>query len=48
MKKILLHNKGLASADLLEALLWELNAYAGGDDFPDDVSGLIFDYRGPG
>lgn len=47
LKKMLHHNKVLASADLLEALLWDLNAYAGGGDFPDDVSALIFDYRGP-
>lgn len=47
LRKMLDHNKVLASTDLLEALLWDLNAYAGGGDFPDDVSALIFDYRGP-
>lgn len=40
-------NKVLSSADLLEALVWDLNDHAGGQDFPDDVSGLMFDYRGP-
>lgn len=45
--EILRQNIALSSPDLLEALLWDLNAFAGGRDFPDDVSGLIFDYRGP-
>ncbi len=43
----LLHlNEGLPSADLLEALVWDLNSFAGGRVFPDDLSGLLFDYRG--
>jgi sigma-B regulation protein RsbU (phosphoserine phosphatase) len=45
--KMLLHNSRLHSQDLLEALLWDLNTFAGGAVFPDDVSGLIFDYLGP-
>lgn len=45
--KILHSNRMLHSIDLLEALLWDLNTYAGGGVFPDDVSGLIFDYLGP-
>ena len=45
--KMLHHNSMLRSQDLLEALLWDLNTYAGGIVFPDDVSGLIFDYLGP-
>jgi len=36
----------LAAPQLLEALVWDLSAHAGGRDFPDDVSGLMFDYRG--
>lgn len=35
------------SANLLEALIWDLSVYAGGRDFPDDVSGILFDYSGP-
>lgn len=31
---------------LLEALVWELNGHTGGADFPDDVSGVLFHYRG--
>lgn len=37
---------GLASPQLLESLVWGLTAHAGGKDFPDDVSGVLFDYRG--
>lgn len=44
---LLTANHDLASADLLEALIWDLNRHSGGVDFPDDVSGLLFDYRGP-
>ncbi len=32
---------------LLEALMWELSSFAGTDDFPDDVSAILFDYSGP-
>lgn len=45
---ILRNNLNLESAQLLEALIWDLNSFAGGLDFPDDVSGLIFDYHGLG
>lgn len=36
----------LDSAALLEALVWDLARHAGTDRLPDDVSGLILDYRG--
>jgi sigma-B regulation protein RsbU (phosphoserine phosphatase) len=39
-------NAALPSADLLEALVWDLSKHAGGHEFPDDVSALIFDYLG--
>ncbi len=39
-------NSALPSADLLQALVWDLSRHAGGSEFPDDVSALIFDYRG--
>ncbi|MEH7828701.1 PP2C family protein-serine/threonine phosphatase [Gemmobacter denitrificans] len=43
---ILKENDHLDSQALLESLVWNLNAHAGGGDFPDDVSGVLFDYRG--
>ena len=39
-------NAGMESQALLEALVWRLNDHAGGGDFPDDVSGVLFHYRG--
>lgn len=30
-----------------EALLWRLTEFAGENTFPDDVSGILFEYRGP-
>lgn len=36
----------LDSPAILEALVWNLADFAGNDRFPDDVSGLILDYRG--
>lgn len=32
---------------LLEALMWELTDFAGTDEFPDDVSAILFEYSGP-
>ncbi|MFM2388883.1 MAG: hypothetical protein RLZZ437_438 [Pseudomonadota bacterium] len=37
----------MPSEQLIEALQWELVAYHGKPEFPDDVSALIFDYAGP-
>ena len=43
---ILTAHSALASPQLLEAMIWALSRHAGTVDFPDDVSALIFDYRG--
>ena len=32
---------------LLEALMWELSNFAGTEEFPDDVSAILFEYSGP-
>lgn len=37
----------LQGSAFLDALIWDLAAHHGSEDFPDDVSGLILDYRGP-
>lgn len=39
-------SRDLSSSSLLEALVWDLSDYAKTIVFPDDVSGIIFDYRG--
>lgn len=40
-------NRHLPSETLMDALVWDLATFKGSEDFPDDVSGLVFDYRGP-
>nr|WP_299349644.1 fused response regulator/phosphatase [uncultured Shimia sp.] len=32
---------------MLEALIWKLSEFADGVGFPDDISGILFEYRGP-
>ena len=44
---LLTQSRHLPSASLLEALMWDLANFFVGNDFPDDVSGLMFDYLGP-
>lgn len=45
---LLQRNAALPSAKLLEAIIWELNHYTDGTDFPDDISGLMCNYLGTG
>ena len=40
-------SRALNSTAMLEALIWDLTDYAQTSAFPDDVSGIVFDYRGP-
>lgn len=47
LARLLTRSAPLASPDLLESLVWDLAAHAGGEVFPDDVSALIFDYQPP-
>ena len=37
----------LKGSALIEGLVWELSAFAGTEEFPDDVSGIVFEYSGP-
>lgn len=39
-------SRPLASPDLLEALVWDLARHHGKSEFPDDVSGIVFDFHG--
>lgn len=47
LTRILLANKSMSNAALIEALIWDLSSYFGGEDFPDDVSGALFLLKGP-
>lgn len=46
LERLLFKNRHLDSSALLDALIWDLATYMGSEDFPDDVSGLLFDYLG--
>lgn len=39
-------SSGLAGAEVLESLVWDLTRQSGLDGFPDDVSGVVFDLLG--
>lgn len=30
----------------LEALIWRLTEFNGSEDFPDDISAILFEYQG--
>lgn len=47
LEQIMHRLKDSKGTTFLEALVWELTEFAGGDDFPDDVSGILFEYSGP-
>ena len=47
LARILAANHDLSDSALLETLVWNLSAHFGGEDFPDDVSGVLFRYAGP-
>jgi phosphoserine phosphatase RsbU/P len=46
LEALLRHHARLDSKALLELIPWELAAFSGTEDFPDDVSGVVFDYTG--
>ena len=39
--------RDITGPPLLEAILWQLTEFAGDADFPDDVSGILFEFAGP-
>lgn len=42
----LLHrNRTLKGEAFMEALMWDLSDFAGGEDMEDDVSGILFEYK---
>lgn len=47
LSQMLCANSELDSPALLDTLVADLTAFHGGPDFPDDVSGVVFDYNGP-
>ena len=45
--RFLTTNRDLSGPTLFEALMWDLNQFTGGEDFHDDVSGVLLEYKGP-
>ncbi|MCP4820321.1 MAG: fused response regulator/phosphatase [Shimia sp.] len=38
--------KGCALEETLQTIVWKLDEYSGGQGFPDDISGILFEFRG--
>jgi sigma-B regulation protein RsbU (phosphoserine phosphatase) len=41
-------NYDMMGAPMLEALVWDVQGYVGDHEMADDVSAVLYDYRGPG
>jgi len=48
LERVMRRNATLAGQTFLEALTWDLAAFADGAEFGDDVSAVLFEYGGPG
>ena len=45
---ILHRNARLRGSAFFETLIWDLTKFSGDKDFPDDISGVLLEYTGPG
>jgi sigma-B regulation protein RsbU (phosphoserine phosphatase) len=43
---LLRYNSNVSCAAFFEAMIWDLGEYANGQEFPDDISAVLFEYRG--
>ena len=46
LAEMLLELRDVTGPPLLEAIVWKLSEFAGHADFPDDVSGILFEFTG--
>ncbi len=46
LTRLLQNNASMRAEAFLEAMVWDLQAYAGEQDFHDDVSGVLFEFGG--
>lgn len=44
--EMLVRNTSIRGSQFLEAVMWDLNEYFGGDDFPDDISAILLEFNG--
>lgn len=47
LAQMLTRLRDMSGTSFLEAVIWDLTDYAGARDFPDDISGILFEYAGP-
>jgi sigma-B regulation protein RsbU (phosphoserine phosphatase) len=47
LSEVLRKNATLSGEVFFEAMMWDLNQYAGDRDFSDDVSGILLEFKGP-
>lgn len=47
LEELLVDLFNLSTDSFLETLHWRLDAMSGGGGLPDDISGILFEYRGP-
>ena len=45
--EMLVRNASIRGTGFLEAVMWYLNDYSGGQDFPDDISAILLEFNGP-
>ena len=48
LDRMLSEMRDTKASAFLELLVWKLAEFSGTSDFPDDVSGLLFEYSGAG
>jgi sigma-B regulation protein RsbU (phosphoserine phosphatase) len=46
LAKMMTELRDIKGPAFFEALMWNLSSFAGADDFPDDVSGVLFEFNG--
>lgn len=44
--EMLIRNASIRGSKFLEAVMWDLNEYSGGQDFPDDISAIMLEFNG--
>ncbi|MEP2531630.1 SpoIIE family protein phosphatase [Shimia sp.] len=46
LEKLVADLTGQDLENMLQAIVWQLDTYSGGQGFPDDISGILFEFRG--
>lgn len=45
--EMLIRNASIRGTRFLEAVMWDLNDYSGGQEYPDDISAILLEFNGP-